>query len=59
MDDAQREHIRRLAVDNNLDPAALEALFLSGEIPEELEQAMAAVLGDVGLFGQALEKLDK
>lgn len=59
MDDAQREQIRRLAEENGLDPAALEAVFFSGDMPEELEQAIAAVLGDVGLFGKALEELNK
>lgn len=58
MDDALREKIRTLAEENNLDPQTLEATLNSGNMPEELQQSMAAVLADIGLFSEALGKLD-
>lgn len=59
MDEALREQIRQLAESNGLDPAALEPLFQSGEVPDEVQEAIAAVLGDVELFDKALSGLDK
>lgn len=58
MDDALREQIRTLAEQHGLDPAVLESAFSSGDMPEELEQAMTLILGDISLFHQALGDLD-
>ncbi len=58
MDETLREKIRTLADKHGLDPAELEAVFLSGDIPPELVQAMEAVMGDVSMFAQALKNLD-
>lgn len=52
MDETLREKIRALAEAHGLAPEVLEKALLSGEMPEELAQAMAAVLGDVGRFGK-------
>lgn len=59
MDDAILETIRKLAEEHGLDPETLMAAFASGDMPEELEQAMNAVLVDLGTFSQALGKLGK
>ncbi len=58
MDDALRKQIQALAEQHGIDPARLEEIFASGAIPQELEQALATVLGDVGFFDEALKKLD-
>lgn len=59
MEEGLREQIRTLAEANNLDPEALEAALVSGDMPDEMLQAMQAVLGDLDLFGTALDKLGK
>lgn len=59
MDESLRETIRALAGKHGLDPELLEASLLSGDIPEELAQGMAEVLGDIGRFGEALKGLDE
>lgn len=59
MDEELREKIRNLAEEKGLDPAVLEAAFLSSEIPQELQEAMTTVVGDVALFEKALSQLDK
>lgn len=59
MDQVLREQIRQLAESNGLNPAAMESLFQSGELPNEVQEAIAAVLGDVELFDKALSGLDK
>lgn len=59
MDEKLLEQIRALATENGLDPAELERLFAGRAMPEELMAAMSTALGDVGLFAEALSKLDE
>ncbi|WP_319470425.1 hypothetical protein [uncultured Pseudodesulfovibrio sp.] len=59
MDDALREKIRVLAEKNGLAPEVLEEMLGTGTVPEELEQAMTALMGDISRFAQALDGLDK
>ncbi len=59
MDENLRKKIRTFAEENGLDPDELEVTLGTDALPLELEQAMDAVLGDVGRFAQALDRLDK
>ncbi|BCS88733.1 hypothetical protein [Pseudodesulfovibrio sediminis] len=59
MDDTTADLIRALAEKNGLDPDTILAIETADGLPEELRDAMAAVLGDLTMFGQALDALDE
>lgn len=58
MEDALNLKIQELAEQHGLSPDVVRAT-LDHAIPEELEQKMATVLADVGVFAHALANLDK
>ncbi|MCJ2165700.1 MULTISPECIES: hypothetical protein [unclassified Pseudodesulfovibrio] len=59
MDETTRQEIMELAERNNIDPEQLLAIATADGLPEDLQTAMAAVLGDISIFGQALDKLER
>lgn len=59
MDEKTIEELHTLAEENGIDPEALLAIANADGLPENLQDAIAAVLGDVATFGHALNKLDK
>nr|WP_321259580.1 hypothetical protein [uncultured Pseudodesulfovibrio sp.] len=59
MDEKTIEELRTLAEENGIDPEVLLAIAEADGLPEDLQNAIAAVLGDVATFGHALDKLDK
>jgi len=59
MDEAALKKIVETAKENGIDPKDLLSTIDTGNLPNELQDAIAAILGDVSTFGQALDKLDK
>lgn len=59
MDETTRTRIIELAEENGLDPAELLAVETADGLPEELRQAVADILGDLTLFGRALDDLER
>ena len=57
MDKEIREQLRKLAEEEGLDPEELYAALDGSPMPEALQKAVEAVLGDVELFDLALGKL--
>lgn len=51
--------LRELAEKNGIDPDQLSAIAEADGLPEELRAAMADVLGDLTIFGQALDEKDR
>ncbi|WP_319541732.1 hypothetical protein [uncultured Pseudodesulfovibrio sp.] len=58
MDKKNIEELRRLAEANGIDPDTLLAIAETDGLPDNLQEAIAAVLGDIAMFGHALDKLD-
>jgi len=58
MDEKNIEEIRKLAEENGIAPDALLAIAETDGLPENLRDAIAAILGDIATFGHALDKLD-
>jgi len=58
MDEKNIEEIRKLAEENGIDPDALLSIAEADGLPENLQDAIAAILGDIATFGHALDKLD-
>lgn len=59
MDETIETKLRELADENGVDPDELVALAQDMTLPEGLDDVVAAILGDVAIFGQALDKLDE
>lgn len=59
MDETLEAKLRELAEKNGIDPDELIRLAGHTALPDGLDQAVAAVLGDVALFGHALNKVKK
>jgi len=59
MDETTLQELRELAERNGIDPDQLLAIAEADGLPEELSAAMAEVLGDLTIFGQALDEKDK
>lgn len=51
--------LRELAEENGVDPDELISLAGQAELPEGLDQVVETLLGDVALFGHALDSLKK
>jgi nucleotide-binding universal stress UspA family protein len=59
MDETTLQELRALAEQNGIDPDQLLEIAEADGLPEELSAAMAEVLGDLTIFGQALDEKDK
>jgi DNA-directed RNA polymerase subunit H (RpoH/RPB5) len=59
MDENTIQELRELAEKNGIDPDQLLKIAQADGLPEELNAAMADVLGDLTIFGQALDDKDK
>lgn len=59
MDDAELEKIREIARQNNIDPDDLLAAVGSNPLPDTLQEAILTALGDLAVFGKALDNADK
>ena len=59
MDETTRNTIVALAEQNGIAPDQLLAIATADGLPQDLQQAMAAILGDITIFGHALDKLDR
>lgn len=58
MEESVRQAILTLAEKSGVDADMLLAAFSSGDMPDELQQAVTAVLGDVDLFDRAVKEKD-
>ncbi|WFS62531.1 hypothetical protein LF599_18040 [Pseudodesulfovibrio thermohalotolerans] len=58
MDETTLDELRELAERNGIDPDRLLEIAGNDRLPEPLSAAMADVLGDLAIFGQALNKKD-
>ncbi|EGB15061.1 fructose 1,6-bisphosphatase II [Pseudodesulfovibrio mercurii] len=58
MDETTIQELRELAEQNGIDPDQLLAIGETDGLDPELRRAVADILGDVTLFGQALDGLD-
>jgi hypothetical protein len=59
MDESTINELRALAEKNGIDPDQLLEIAGADGLDEELSAAMADVLGDLTIFGQALDEKDK
>ncbi len=59
MDETTLDELRELAEKKGIDPERLLEIARADGLPEELGAAMADVLGDLTIFGLALEEKDK
>ena len=59
MDETTLNELRALAEKNGIDPDKLLEIAGADGLPEELSAALADVLGDLTIFGQALDEKDK
>ncbi|MBI9078502.1 MAG: hypothetical protein JEY79_02020 [Pseudodesulfovibrio sp.] len=50
MDKTTLDRIRTIATNNSIDPNELLAAMETGNLPEELQDVMAAVVSDIALF---------
>lgn len=58
VDEITIQELRALAEKNGIDPDQLLEIAEADGLPEELSAAMAEVLGDLTIFGQALDEKD-
>jgi predicted O-linked N-acetylglucosamine transferase (SPINDLY family) len=58
MDETTLNELRELAEKNGIDPDRLLAIAGADRLPEELSAAMADILGELTIFGQALDEKD-
>ncbi|OIQ49606.1 hypothetical protein BerOc1_01531 [Pseudodesulfovibrio hydrargyri] len=58
MDETTLDELRALAERNGIDPDQLLEIAEADGLPEELSAALADVLGDLTIFGQALDEKD-
>lgn len=59
MDEATLDKIREAAKQNGIDPDELIKAVQTDALPPEFQDAIYAIMGDLGTFGEALRKLDK
>jgi len=59
MDENLEAKLRELAEENGVDPDELISLAGQAELPEGLDRVVETLLGDVALFGRALDSLKK
>jgi len=59
MDETAIRELRELAEKNGVDPDRLLEIAQADGLPEELGAAMADILGDLTIFGQALDEKDR
>ena len=59
MDETTLNELRALAEQNGIDPEQLLAIGEADGLPDELRQAMAEIMGDLTVFGQALSDLER
>jgi predicted O-linked N-acetylglucosamine transferase (SPINDLY family) len=59
MDETTINELRELAEKNGIDPDRLLEIAQADGLPEELGAAMADILGDLTIFGQALDEKDR
>jgi len=59
MDDTTRQEIKQLADQHDLDPEQLLSLAEKDQLPPVMKQGMTAILGDIAIFEQAVDKLKK
>ena len=59
MDETAIRKLRELAAKNGVDPDHLLEIVQADGLPEELGEAMADILGDLTIFGQALDEKDR
>ena len=59
MDKATLDKIRESAKKKGIDPDELIKVVRTGTLPPEFEEAITAVMGDLSIFGEALDKLSK
>lgn len=59
MDETTIKELRELAEKNGVDPDRLLEIAQADGLPEELGAAMADILGDLTIFGQALDEKDR
>ncbi len=59
MDKATLDKISKTAKKNGIDPDELVKAVRTGYLPPEFEEAITAVMGDLSIFGEALDKLSK
>jgi len=59
MDEATLDRIRAAARQNSIDPDELLAAVNTRELPDELQDVIAAILGDIGIFGKEPGEQDK
>lgn len=57
MDDTTLDELRALAEANGLDPEQLLAIGEADGLPDDLRRAMADIMGDLTVFGQAMDGL--
>ncbi|WP_207262721.1 hypothetical protein [Desulfovibrio sp. Huiquan2017] len=56
MDEITLDDLRELTEKNGIDPDQLSAIAEADGLPEDLRAAMADILGDLTIFGQALDE---
>ncbi|WP_316899124.1 hypothetical protein [Pseudodesulfovibrio indicus] len=59
MDETTLNELRGLAEQNGIDPEQLLAIAEADGLPDELRRAMAEIMGDLTVFGQALSDLER
>ncbi|BDQ34001.1 hypothetical protein [Pseudodesulfovibrio portus] len=59
MDENLETKLRELAEENGVDPDELIGLAEQAELPEGLDRVAETLLGDVALFGHALDNIKK
>jgi hypothetical protein len=59
MDETALNELRRRAEQNGIDPERLLEIAKADGLPDDLSAALAEVLGDLTIFGQALDKKDE
>jgi hypothetical protein len=59
MDENLETKLRELAEENGVDPDELIGLAEQAELPEGLDRVAETLLGDVALFGLALDNIKK
>ncbi len=59
MDETVKNELRRLAEENGVDPDELIELAERESLPRGLDRVAETLLGDVAVFGRALDNLKK
>ncbi|WP_319583004.1 hypothetical protein [uncultured Pseudodesulfovibrio sp.] len=59
MDKTTNQELRALAEKNGIDPDQLLEIAHADGLPEELSATVAEILGDMTIFGQALDEKEE